>query len=62
MITELHEWLNEAFKEAQVQSMSEVEREKWYYERKANAFNEMLHVADVGWELKSSEELRVQVV
>ena len=29
----------EAFKEAQVQSMSEAERQKWYYDRKANAIS-----------------------
>ena len=38
-ITELHEWLWEAFKEAQVQSMPEVEGQKWYYDRKANAIS-----------------------
>ena len=38
-IAELHEWLWEAFKDAQVQSMSEVERQKWYYDRKANAIS-----------------------
>ena len=36
-IAELCEWLWEAFKEAQVQSMSEAEREKQHYNRKANA-------------------------
>ena len=36
-IAELHEWLWEAFKEEQVQSMSEAERQKWYYDRKTNA-------------------------
>ena len=35
-ITELHEQLWEAIKEAQVQSTSEVERQKWYYIIKAN--------------------------
>ena len=35
-IAELPEWLWEAFKEAQVQSTSEAERQKWYYDRKAN--------------------------
>ena len=38
-ITKLHEWLQEAFKEAQVHSMSEAERQKWYYNRKANAIS-----------------------
>ena len=38
-IAELCEWLWEAFKEAQVQSMSEAERQKWYYDRKANAIS-----------------------
>ena len=36
-ITKLHEQLWEAFKEATVQSTSEVERQKWCYDRKANA-------------------------
>ena len=36
-ITKLCKRLWEAFKEAQVQSMSEVERQKWHYDRKANA-------------------------
>ena len=36
-IAKLHEWLLEAFKKAQVQSTSEAERQKWYYNRKANA-------------------------
>ena len=36
-IAELCEWLWEAFKEAQVQSISEAERQKQYYDRKANA-------------------------
>ena len=38
-IAELCEWLQEAFKEAQVQSTSEVDRQKWYYDRKANAIS-----------------------
>ena len=38
-ITELHEWLQEAFKEAQVQSTSEAERQKQHYDRKANAIS-----------------------
>ena len=36
-VAKLHEQLWEAFKEAQVQSTSEVERQKLYYNRKANA-------------------------
>ena len=36
---ELCEWLWEAFKEAQVQSMTEAERQKLYYDRKANAIS-----------------------
>ena len=36
-IAELCEWLQEAFKEVQVQSRSEAERQKQYYDRKANA-------------------------
>ena len=36
-IAELHEQLQEAFKEAQVQSTSEAERQKQYYDRKTNA-------------------------
>ena len=35
-IAELCEWLWGAFKEAQMQSMSEAERQKWNYNRKAN--------------------------
>ena len=35
-IAELHKCLWDAFKEVQVQSTSEVERQKWYYNRKAN--------------------------
>ena len=38
-IAKLCEWLWEAFKEAQVQSTSEAERQKWYYDRKANAIS-----------------------
>ena len=38
-IAELHEWLWESFKEAQVQSTSEAERQKWYYDRKANGIS-----------------------
>ena len=36
-VAELHEWLKDTFKEVQVQSTSEVERQKWHYNRKANA-------------------------
>ena len=35
-IAKLHEWLWEPFKEVQMQSTSETERQKWYYDRKAN--------------------------
>ena len=38
-IAKLCERLWEAFKEAQVQSTSEVERQKWHYNRKANAIS-----------------------
>ena len=38
-VSELCEWLWEAFKEAQGQSTSEVERQKQYYDRKANAIS-----------------------
>ena len=38
-IAELCEWLLEAFKEVQVQSTFEVERQKWYYDRKVNAIS-----------------------
>ena len=38
-ITKLCEQLWEAYKEAQVQSTSEAERQKWYYNRKANAIS-----------------------
>ena len=38
-IAELCEWLWKAFEEAQVQSTSEVERQKWCYDRKANAIS-----------------------
>ena len=38
-IAELCEWLQEAFREAQVQYPSEAERQKWYYFRKANAIS-----------------------
>ena len=36
-IAELHDQLQEVFKEVQMQSTSEAERQKWYYGRKANA-------------------------
>ena len=38
-IAELCEWLWEAFKEVQEQSTSEARRQKWYYDRKANAMS-----------------------
>ena len=38
-IAELGEWLWEAFKQAQVQSTSEAERQKQYYDRKPNAIS-----------------------
>ena len=38
-ITELCEWLPEAFKEAQMQFTSEVERQKWYDDRKAKSIS-----------------------
>ena len=36
-IADLHEWLHESFKEVQVQSSFEAERQSWYYDHKANA-------------------------
>ena len=38
-IAKLHEWLLEAFKEAQAQSTSQAEKQKQYYDRKANAIS-----------------------
>ena len=38
-ITELHERMWDAFKEAQVQSTSEAERQKWHYDRKVYAIS-----------------------
>ena len=38
-VADLCEWLHEAFKEAQVQSTSEAERQRWYYDHKANAIS-----------------------
>ena len=38
-ITDLCEQLHEAFKEAQVQSTSEAERQRWYYDCKANTIS-----------------------
>ena len=38
-VAKLHEQLWKAFKEAQVQSTSEVERQKQYYDKKANAIS-----------------------
>ena len=36
-IADLHELLHEAFKEARMQSLSEAERQRQYYDHKANA-------------------------
>ena len=36
-VAELHGWLWEAFKEAQEQSTAAAKKQKWYYDRKANA-------------------------
>ena len=38
-VAKLCEWLWEVFKEAQVQSMSEAERQKWHCDREANAIS-----------------------
>ena len=38
-LADLHEWLHNTFKEAQVQSTSEAERQRWYYDHKANAIS-----------------------
>ena len=38
-IAKLCEWLWEAFKEVKVWSTSKAERQKWYYDRKANAIS-----------------------
>ena len=38
-IAELHERLQETFKEAHMQSKSKVERQKWHYDQKANAIS-----------------------
>ena len=38
-VIKLYDWLWEAFKEAQMQSTSEAERQKWHYDRKANAIS-----------------------
>ena len=38
-VAKLHEWLWETFKEAEVQSTSETERQKQYCDRKANAIS-----------------------
>ena len=38
-IADLHEWLCEAFKEIQAQSTPEAERQRWYYDHKANAIS-----------------------
>ena len=42
-ITELCEWLWEPIKEVQEQSISEAERQKQYYDRKANAIKLSYH-------------------
>ena len=38
-IADLHEWLSKAFKEVQSQSTSEAERQRWYYDCKANTIS-----------------------
>ena len=38
-VADLCEWLHKAFKEAQAQSTSEAERQRWYYDHKANAIS-----------------------
>ena len=38
-IAKLCEWLQEAFEEAQMQSMSQAERQKGYHDRKANVIS-----------------------
>ena len=38
-IADLCEWLHKAFKEAQVQSLSKAERQRQYYDHKANAIS-----------------------
>ena len=38
-IADLHEQVHKAFKEAQAQSTSEAERQKWYYDYKPNAIS-----------------------
>ena len=47
-IAELCEQLWGAFKEGQVQSTSEAKRQKWYYNRKANAISLELGEFDLG--------------
>ena len=63
-VAKLHEWLQEAFKEAQVQSTSEAERQKWYYDRIANAIS--LEPGDLvlakTWCLQGKEESEALVV
>ena len=56
-VAELCKWLWEAFKEVQAQSTTEVERQKWYYDRKANAIS--LESSDLAnsereWDSRSS--------
>ena len=38
-VADLHEQLHKAFKEAQVQSISEADRQRQYYDHKANAIS-----------------------
>ena len=38
-LADLHEWLDEAFKEVQTQSTSEAEKQRQYYDHKANAIS-----------------------
>ena len=38
-VADLCEWLCEAFKEVQVQSIYEAERQRWHYDHKANAIS-----------------------
>ena len=44
-IADLFEWLHEAFKEAQVQSSSEAEKQRWYYDIRPMPF----HWNQVSW-------------
>ena len=38
-VADICEWLHKAFKEVQAQSTSEAERQRWYYDHKANAIS-----------------------